>query len=222
MINQRYILPVTFSAAVHAALLFGFPAKSIREAITVIEVPLAPLPPKPVEEIVPPAETDPTTPPVKELAGGPTPPDLEPPPAGPLRRDDIVIPEDAHSRNPTRIPTTIPRMSGPGDGTEWTRSVGSAAIDYTGLDNAPRAKVQPSPVYPARLRQDGISGTVEVAFEVNTAGHVVRAEATRFTHREFVEPALRAVRLWRFEPGRRRGRVVSFHMAVPIEFTFER
>ena len=81
------------------------------------------------------------------------------------------------------------------------------------LDSAPRAKVQPSPDYPARMRQDGIGGSVTVEFDVNTSGNVVRAA---------VEPALRAVRAWRFEPGRRDGRIVPFRMAVPIEFGIER
>ncbi|MBE36925.1 MAG: hypothetical protein CMI16_15450 [Opitutaceae bacterium] len=38
------------------------------------------------------------------------------------------------------------------------------------------------------------------------------------TDRRFEEAALRAVSKWRFEPGRRHGRVVQFRMAVPIIF----
>jgi len=59
---------------------------------------------------------------------------------------------------------------------------------------------------------------VTVEFAVDTEGRVVRAEAVRYTHREFAEPAVRAVLKWRFEPGRRHGRVVPFRMAVPMEF----
>ncbi len=69
---------------------------------------------------------------------------------------------------------------------------------------------------------DGIGGSVTVEFDVNTEGRVVRAEAVSFTHREFVEPAVRAVRRWRFEPGRRNNRVVPFRLVVPIEFGLDR
>jgi len=47
---------------------------------------------------------------------------------------------------------------------------------------------------------------------------VYRAEARKFTHVGFVEPAVRAVLQWRFEPGRRNDRPVPFKMAVPVEF----
>ena len=45
--------------------------------------------------------------------------------------------------------------------------------------------------------------------------------STTPTDREFVEPALRAVRHWRFEPGRRDGKAVPFRMTIPIEFSLE-
>ena len=78
--------------------------------------------------------------------------------------------------------------------------------------------MQTPPDYPARMRQEGIGGTVLVEFEVNTAGAVVRAAVVDCSRGEFAEPALRAVRQWRFEPGRRHGRVVPFRVTVPIEF----
>ena len=53
---------------------------------------------------------------------------------------------------------------------------------------------------------------------MDTSGRVVSAEAVRWTHRNFVDSAVRAVLLWRFEPGTIDGRKVSFRMAIPIEF----
>ena len=86
----------------------------------------------------------------------------------------------------------------------------------------PRAKVQLPPDYPAAMRQSGVSGSVLVEFDVDREGRVTRAAAVRYTEREFVEPALRAVRKWRFEPGRRQGVAVAFRLVVPIEFGIER
>jgi protein TonB len=88
----------------------------------------------------------------------------------------------------------------------------------TDLDRIPRATVQPSPQYPEKMRKDGIVGSVTVEFDVDSSGRVYRAEATRYTNMSFVEPAVRAVLRWHFEPGRRHGRAVPFRMAVPVEF----
>ena len=68
------------------------------------------------------------------------------------------------------------------------------------------------------MSQLGIEGTVMVEFDVNGEGRVVRAAVVHTTRREFAEPALRAVRNWHFEPGKRNGRVVPFRMTVPIQF----
>ena len=78
--------------------------------------------------------------------------------------------------------------------------------------------VQRAPGYPEMLRRDGVDGSVTVEFVVGTDGRVLQAEAVKWSHREFVEPAVRAVREWRFEPGTQGGRKVRFRMAVPIEF----
>lgn len=86
------------------------------------------------------------------------------------------------------------------------------------LDRVPRAIVQPAPDYPDSLRRDQINGSVTVEFLVDTAGRVVKAEAIRWTHREFVESAVRGVLRWKFEPGTLNSVKVRFRMAVPIEF----
>lgn len=215
---HRHVLPVSFAAAFHAALLFGFPGKSAREVVLVTEVPLTPSPPKPPDDIVVPTpEAGETTVPVKPLAGGPPTPDLDPPP-GRSKIDDITITDEIRPKNPMKKVSIIPQISGPGDGAFGTGNTGPTIINIRNLDNIPRAKVQPSPDYPTRMKRDGIGGSVIVEFEVNTTGLVVRAEATSCSQREFVEPALRAVRMWRFEPGRKAGKVVPFRMTVPIEF----
>ncbi|MEO6993062.1 MAG: TonB family protein [Lacunisphaera sp.] len=97
-----------------------------------------------------------------------------------------------------------------------------STVDFTKLDKNPRATAQISPDYPASMRQEGFAGSVTVKFEVNKDGRVIRAEAVDFTRREFVEPALRAVRNWRFEPGKQNGRAVAFRMTVPIEFSLDK
>jgi protein TonB len=57
-----------------------------------------------------------------------------------------------------------------------------------------------------------------VEFVVDEAGHVLDPHVLRSSNPLFEAPTLRAVAKWRFEPGRKDGRVVRFRMAVPVEF----
>jgi protein TonB len=87
------------------------------------------------------------------------------------------------------------------------------------LDRTPRTRLQPAPLYPAEARRDGRSGSVTVEFVVDESGVVVAPRVTSSSDRVFEEAALRAVAKWRFEPGRRHGKVVRFRLAVPIHFS---
>ena len=53
---------------------------------------------------------------------------------------------------------------------------------------------------------------------MNPDGRVANPVAQAATHPAFEQPALQAVRRWRFEPGKRNGQPVSFKMRVPITF----
>ncbi|MGH7959039.1 MAG: energy transducer TonB, partial [Opitutaceae bacterium] len=59
---------------------------------------------------------------------------------------------------------------------------------------------------------------VHVDFMVDERGHVVDPRIVRSSNRLFEEPTLRAVSKWKFEPGRRHGKVVTFRMMVPVMF----
>ncbi len=219
MNTERYIWPVIIAAGLHGALMLSF-----TDRVMVGHPPIikdkpwekTPTDPAPVDL------TESETGCISETAGGPTPLPRIPDILKPLSRKTVFtvpVTERLVPINPIgdlKNPVDGP-MSGPGDNS-FRRSV----VSFTNLDRLPRAMVQPSPNYPDTLRQNGITGSVMVEFVVDTAGRVVRAEAVRWTHREFADPAVRAVLRWRFEPGTLNGRKVSFRMAVPIEFNAER
>ena len=219
MTIQNHILPASIAAAIHAALLWGWIQTPVPTHTTVIEVPLPPLPPKPDDAVVPqPEEKSETTQPVQPLAGGPAPVTLEEHFVTP-KPTDITIPVDERPRDFPHDIKIFPPRFGPGEtGIDGPGSDPSRYFSPTQLDRIPRATVRQPPSYPAAMQQSGISGTVTVEFDVDTAGRVVRAVAVHCSHREFADPAVRAVLQWRFEPGRRHGRPVPFRMAVPIEF----
>ena len=70
----------------------------------------------------------------------------------------------------------------------------------------------------AALRRQKLDGSVSVVFIVGTDGRVVNPVVQSSTNPAFEQPALQAVRRWRFEPGQRNGKAVTFKMRVPIAF----
>jgi periplasmic protein TonB len=220
---HKYLLPASIAATMHVALLWLMPEQLHTRIIAVPLVPEKPPIPDPVAE--PPQDEEPKRDfedIVKPMAGGPPPPVIPEITVLP-DKTDITTPVTDNPKYPARELTSIPKTFGPGDieafGEHGPRGPGIFTIGA--LDRVPRAKGQIPPDYPYAMKQTGAGGSVLVEFDVDTAGHVVRAEAISYTDREFVEPAVRAVRKWRFEPGRRNGKAVSFRMAVPIEFGIE-
>ncbi len=220
---HKYLLPASLAATMHVALLWLMPEQPYTRFI---EVPLKTGLAKPPEDLpVPPedpAERQSNPDPVKPLKGKPAPPEL---PDVPTKLPDgqLTIPVENRPPKFDRHIIGIPEKIGTVDGVPGGIDVSRLTLfSPDALDRVPNVKVQIPPDYPLTMKQSGAGGSVLVEFDVDTAGRVVRAEAIRYTAREFVEPAVRAVRKWRFEPGRRNGQAVPFRMAVPIEFGIER
>ncbi len=220
MNTERYILPVIIAAGLHGALMLSFMDKGVVPPPLFEDKPidLTPI----IDRIqMTPDESDPGS--AGETAGGPEPVPALPEIPTELLKEDIFtvqITERVISLKPiTELPKILGEPPGPGVGPGGGFP---KVTDLINLDRVPRAVAQPSPEYPAALRQIGINDSVMVEFIVDTTGRVVSAEAVRWTHREFVDPVVRAVLRWRFEPGTVNGRKVSFRVAVPIEFNAER
>lgn len=96
-----------------------------------------------------------------------------------------------------------------------------AVVGVDDLDRSPRAIVQTAPQYPPELRKRKVTGTVEVTFLVEESGRVTQPRVERATEPGFERAALDAVRQWRFEPGTRGGKRVSFKMRIPISFRID-
>lgn len=218
---HKHLLPASLAATVHVALLWLAPEGTPPRTTTLVEIPL--LPPRPEtapDPVTQPEERVVNTEPVKPLAGGPTPPEL-PEEMSPRIAADRPTLWIKHAMNPDRNVRIIPAVTGPGEFGVSGEIGGPRIFSSADLDRVPHAKVQLPPEYPATMRQNGVNGSVLVEFEVNAQGRVGRAEAIRYTHREFADPAVRAVKKWRFEAGRRNGQAVPFRMTVPIEFGLE-
>lgn len=85
----------------------------------------------------------------------------------------------------------------------------------------PRVTDQRRPVYPFAMRRFGLTGQVIVDFIVDAAGKVQNPTVFSSDNPAFDEPAIAAVREWKFKPGTRDDKPVSIHMQVPVVFTLD-
>lgn len=213
---NRFILPGSIAAGLHAVLFFGFPSSPVASVKTKPST----LPDDrkvPVIEIVKPETRDIERSP-EPSRGGPAVPDI----ADSIKdanKDDFTIPVRP-SLNPTQgigitsIPISWPGLSGTGPIIAGPPSLPS----FKDLDNPPRTRVQIPPDYPHAARAGGLDGEVTVEFLVDEGGRVLEPRAVASTDRMFEEPAVRAVSKWRFVPGTIHGIPVRFRMAAPIVF----
>lgn len=218
---QRYKWPVIIAAGLHGALFLSTPDSSRGHARNAERKPpvLRMIPIDKLFQISPDDESSSDDSPAAGSVAVATLPEN----IAPLTdKVDFITTVVDHPRVDNPVGTLKDYVGGPeGPSVGKLSSTPGSPVDFSKLDKNPRATAQISPDYPASMRHDGIAGSVTVAFEVNKAGQVVRAEAVNYTRREFVESALRAVRNWHFEPGRQNGRAVAFRMTVPIEFSLD-
>lgn len=214
--DRHFALPVLFAAALHGGLFFGFPQKP------------APTPPRPspvegpVITVVPPPEKEEV---VIVLSDEPMPKGNPNPP--PIARDQPLIADmrDFVQKVPDLPPIEAPLMNRipdgpigvPGGAPEVPRD--GRIVSSVFLDNPPRARVQAPLPYPHEAKREGLTGSVTVEFTVDETGRVIDPRIIDSTNHLFDAPTLQGVLKWRFEPGRRGGRVVRFRMAQPVHFS---
>ncbi len=93
-----------------------------------------------------------------------------------------------------------------------------AIFSLSDLDQKPRVVYQPAPIYPPELARKSLQGTVYILFVVDQNGRTRDLKVQKSSHPVFNNPALKAVKQWKFEPGKRKGKPVQFRMRVPITF----
>jgi len=222
--ERHFALPIAITAALHAGLLFGFHPPTIphRSPAADKPPPLKPMPPIEVD-LAPPDPTTDNTAPAKGNPDASRPVSPEPPAVDPKPGFEIDVPKSPPLR-PDQDPIVIIGLpAGAKNGSDDGVSLKPGRIFNGGdLDSTPRARLQVPPQYPHEARRNGTRGEVHVEFVVDESGAVVSPRVVRSNDRAFDEPTLRAVARWRFEPGKRDGRIVRFRMVVPVIFTLDR
>ena len=75
-----------------------------------------------------------------------------------------------------------------------------------------------APDVPSSFSRAGNVGLVTVNFVVDEKGNVQDPTIVKSSHAELEEPALTAIKKWRFKPAKRDGAAVSVHVTIPIKF----
>jgi protein TonB len=89
----------------------------------------------------------------------------------------------------------------------------------TNVDEPPVPLKTCAPDYPAALREAKVNGVVSVVVVIDENGAVLAAEIGKSSHDEFKEPALDAMRRWKFKAAKLEGKAVKFRATIPIRFT---
>lgn len=77
----------------------------------------------------------------------------------------------------------------------------------------------PAPLFPDEARKAGLAGTVLLRVEIDENGRPLAVAVRRSSGHEVLDQAaLRAVRNWRFEPARSRGKTIGTRLEIPIRF----
>ncbi len=92
------------------------------------------------------------------------------------------------------------------------------AFSLSEIDQKPRAVFQSPPVYPAGMHGRKSEDVVSVIFIVDPSGRVTNPRVEKSTDAAFENPALDAVKRWKFEPAVKGGKRVACKMRVPIRF----
>ena len=74
-------------------------------------------------------------------------------------------------------------------------------------------------IYPAELTANLLEGRVKVSCRIDTLGELVSAEVVESNHPAFSEPALAAVRQWKFDPAVKDRHLVESTKIVSLSIT---
>lgn len=98
------------------------------------------------------------------------------------------------------------------------RLVEVSPYDAAELDRAVVVRSTVPPLYPSKLKEEGVGGEVLADFVIDVTGAVQEVRVVRSSHREFEAPSIDALKQWKFSPGEKGGRVVNARVQQLLVF----
>ncbi|HEY3756986.1 MAG TPA: energy transducer TonB [Opitutaceae bacterium] len=78
-----------------------------------------------------------------------------------------------------------------------------------------------APDFPSEMRRQGISGIVMVNCQIDSEGHVQDPKVVKASNEAFSDPAVKAVKQWKFKPAHRDGEAVAVRVTIPMKFSLD-
>jgi protein TonB len=91
----------------------------------------------------------------------------------------------------------------------------------TDSDVRPTPVKTPPPEYPSNLKRNGVSGVVALRVEIDETGAVTACTVAKSSNAEFDQPAVNAVKNWKFKPAKKSGNPVKISLVIPIRFSLD-
>lgn len=114
-------------------------------------------------------------------------------------------------------PASLSGMTAPAPAT-----LPGGALSIGELDNSITPIFSPAPRYPREARRRHIETTVQAKLHVNEQGNVTAVEVLKGPYSDLFAPRIRKTLMrWRFKPGTKDGKRVSWYAVVPINFNLD-
>jgi protein TonB len=78
-----------------------------------------------------------------------------------------------------------------------------------------------APKFPEEMRRNGSAGLVTVSCLIDEKGNVTEPKVLKSSNDAFSEPALEALKKWKFKPAKKDGAAVAIRVNIPVQFTVE-
>jgi protein TonB len=78
-----------------------------------------------------------------------------------------------------------------------------------------------APKFPDEMRRSGNSGIVTVSVLIDEKGNVTDPKIVKASNDAFSEPALEALKKWKFKPAKKDGEAVSIRVNIPVQFNID-
>jgi protein TonB len=78
-----------------------------------------------------------------------------------------------------------------------------------------------APKFPEEMRRNGSAGLVTVSCLIDEKGNVTEPKVVKSSNEAFSEPAIEALKKWKFKPAKRDGEAVSIRVNIPVQFNVD-
>lgn len=75
-----------------------------------------------------------------------------------------------------------------------------------------------APKFPDEMRRQGNSGVVTVSCLIDEKGNVTEPKVVKASNDAFAEPAIEALKKWKFKPAKKDGEAVAIRVNIPVQF----